>query len=116
MSEEIDLGLALLDHQLLDCDERRCGKVDDLAIEGGPGETPEVSAILVGPGVWPARAGWVGRLAALVGGGERIRIPWSEVTETHPHVKLRKTAPEYGLGRDEDRLRPFVERIPGSDR
>ena len=32
MSQELDLGLAILDHQLLDRDGRRCGIVDDLAI------------------------------------------------------------------------------------
>jgi hypothetical protein len=31
-------------------------------------------------------------------------------------VKLRKRAQEYGLGRGDDRLRPFIEHIPGSDR
>lgn len=30
MSEQIDLGLNLLDHQLIDFEGRRCGKVDDL--------------------------------------------------------------------------------------
>jgi hypothetical protein len=57
---EIDIGLGVLDHQLLDKDGRRCGKVDDLAIEGGPGQTPEVVAILAGPGYWAQRAGWIG--------------------------------------------------------
>ena len=53
---EFDIGLHVLDHQLLDKDGRRCGNVDDLAIEGGPGEVPEVVALLVGPGHWgPAR-------------------------------------------------------------
>jgi len=41
--KEIDIGLHVLDHQLLDKDGRRCGNVDDLAIEGGVGEVPEVS-------------------------------------------------------------------------
>lgn len=30
-------------------DGRRCGNVDDLAIEGGAGEVPEVVTLLVGP-------------------------------------------------------------------
>ena len=45
MSEELDLALGILDHQLLDCEGRRCGKVDDLAIEGRPGESAEVVAM-----------------------------------------------------------------------
>ena len=46
----IYLARNVLDHQLLDTDGRRCGNVDDLAIEGGPGESAVVVAILVGPG------------------------------------------------------------------
>ena len=74
---EIDIGLRVLDRQLLDKNGRRCGNVDDLAIEGGPGEEPEVVAILVGPGFWPQRAGWIG-------GGRRVRVAWSDVTRSTP--------------------------------
>ena len=116
MSDELDLGHAILDRQLLDRDGRRCGNVDDLAIEGGPGEPAEVVAILVGPDVWRQRAGWIGRVAAWVARGGRVRIPWSEVAEVSAHVKLKKTAPEYGLGRGDDRLRPYIEKIPGANR
>jgi hypothetical protein len=52
LTDSIDLGLNLLDHQLLDAEGRRCGKVDDLALEGGPGEELQLAAILSGPGVW----------------------------------------------------------------
>ena len=97
MSEQLDIGLRVLDHQVLDCDGRRCGKVDDLAIEGGPGEKAEVVAIFVGR-------------------RRRVRIPWTEVAEVNSGVELRGTAREYGLGRGDDRLRPWIERVPGSDR
>ena len=116
MSEELDLGLGILDHQLLDRDGRRCGKVDDLAIEGGPGEEAEVVAILCGPGVWRGRAGWLGRIAAWIGGGGRVRIPWDEVSEVEAAVKLKKRAGDYGLGRGDDRAERWVARIPGAGR
>jgi hypothetical protein len=116
LSKTVDLGLHLVDHQLLDSEERRCGNIDDLALEGGPGEKLEVVAILSGPGVWPQRAGLVGRIAAWIGGGNVIRIPWQEVSEVAAHVKLRKRAEELGLGRGDDRLRPLIAKIPGSDR
>ena len=115
MTKTIDLGLNLLDHQLLDAEGRRCGKVDDIALEGGPGEDLEVVAILCGPGVWRARAGWIGRIAAWLGGGVRVRIPWDEVDVVGSHVKLRRRAEELGLGRGDDRLRPYIEKIPGAD-
>jgi hypothetical protein len=113
----LDLGLSILDHQLLDSEGRRCGNVDDLAIEGGPGETPRVVAILVGPGYWGQRAGWIGRLASWIGGGRRVRVPWEEVAELKSaQVVLRKQAIELGLGRGDDRLRPYLEKIPGAHR
>jgi sporulation protein YlmC with PRC-barrel domain len=108
---EFDIALHVLDHQLLDADGRRCGKVDDLALEGD-----EVVAVLAGPGVWPARAGRLGRLAARIGGHRRVRVPWSEVEDVTAHVVLRKPAREYGLGNGDDRLRPYIERIPGANR
>jgi hypothetical protein len=116
MSEELDLALAVLDHQLIDCEGRRCGNVDDLAIEGGPGEKARVVAILSGPGVWRDRAGLLGRFAAWVGGGGRVRVPWEEVADVSSHVRLKKKASEYGLGRGDDLVRPWIERIPGANR
>ncbi|HUC35039.1 MAG TPA: hypothetical protein VMR48_05015 [Gaiellaceae bacterium] len=116
MSEELDLALGVLDHQLLDRDGRRCGNVDDLAIEGGPGEEAEVVAILSGPNVWRGRAGLLGRIAARLGGDRRVRVPWTEVDSVKSHVQLKQRAPDYGLGLGDDRLRPFIERIPGADR
>jgi hypothetical protein len=115
-TRKIDLGLLLVDHQLLDSEGRRCGNVDELALEGGPGEVLEVVAILSGPGTWRRRAGWLGRLAAWIGGGGTVRIPWEDVDTVAAHVRLRKRAETLGLGRGDDRLRPFIERIPGADR
>jgi sporulation protein YlmC with PRC-barrel domain len=109
--KKLHLGHNVLDHQLLDKDGRRCGNVDDLAIEEG-----EVTAILSGPGYWPNRAGRLGRLAGWIGRSKRVRIPWEEVTKVDSGVHLRGTASEYGLGSGDDRLRPLLERIPGANR
>ena len=108
---KIHLGHNILDHQLLDKDGRRCGNVDDLAIEDA-----DVVAIFSGPGYWPSRAGWLGRLAGWLGGSGRVRIPWDEVAKIDSAVHLRRTSTEYGLGKVDDRLRPFLERIPGARR
>jgi sporulation protein YlmC with PRC-barrel domain len=112
----MDLGLRILDHQLLDSAGRRCGKVDDLALEGGPGEPLRVVAILSGPGISPQRAGLLGRIAGWLGGGGTIRVPWEEVDQVAAHVKLCKRADQLGLGKGDDRLRPWIEKIPGADR
>jgi sporulation protein YlmC with PRC-barrel domain len=114
--EEIDIALKVLDHQLLDKDGRRCGKVDDLAIDGGAGEAPEVVAILCGPGYWAQRAGWIGRLAGWIGGGEKVRVEWSEVHKLDSAIQLKHQASELGLGRGDDSVRPYVDKIPGADR
>jgi hypothetical protein len=116
LSRTIDLGLIVVDHQLLDSDGRRCGNTDELALEGGPGESLEVVAILSGPGTWRRRAGPIGRFAAWLGGGRVVRIPWEDVETVAAHVKLRKPAQALGLGRGDDRLRPYIEKIPGADR
>jgi sporulation protein YlmC with PRC-barrel domain len=114
--KEIDIGLHVLDRQLLDKDGRRCGNVDDLAIEGGAGEVPEVVAILVGPGFWGQRAGWIGKVAGWIGGGRRVRVEWREVRKVESAVQLKRRASELGLGRGDDRLRPYIDKIPGAGR
>lgn len=110
---EIDLGLGLLDHQLLDSEGRRCGKVDDLELEGVGEGAPRVTAILTGPPAWRGR-GRLGRLAAAIARGRLVRVPWEEVEAVESAVKLRRPAAELRLGRGDDRARPLVERIPGS--
>jgi|SRR5438270_1626774 len=108
---KVHIGKNVLDHQLLDKNGRRCGNVDDLGIEDDV-----VVAIYSGPGVWPQRAGWIGRLAGWIGGGNRVRIPWDEVAKIDSAVHLKQTAADYGLGSGDDRLRPYLEKIPGSHR
>ena len=109
---EIDLGLGILDHQLVDSDGHHCGKVDDLELEGVRDGSPRVAAILSGPSAWRGR-GLLGRLAAAIGRGRAVRIPWEDVKEVHADVELRRPAEELGLAREE-RARRLVERIPGA--
>jgi hypothetical protein len=113
---ELHLGRNVLDHQLLDSEGRRCGNVDDLAIEGGAGEPAYVVAVLVGPGYWPQRSGRLGRLAGWIGGSRRTTIGWEEVSGVDSAVHLRGRAADYGLGAPDDRLRPLFEKLPGADR
>jgi sporulation protein YlmC with PRC-barrel domain len=110
---ELDLAFGLLDHQIVDAEGRRCGKVDELEIEGGPGETPQVRAILVGSGAWTDR-GLLGRLAVKLAGGEIVRVPWEVVADVRSAVELKTTAAELGLGRGDDRAADWVGRLPGS--
>ena len=113
--EEFDLALGLLDHQIVDGDGRRCGKVDDLELDAAPAERARVSAVLVGPRYWPGRLrGPLGRLLMRLGGGDGVRLPWEEVADVRSAVELRRRADELGLGRGDERARVLVGRIPGS--
>ena len=111
--EELDLGLGLLDHQLVDSEGRRCGNVDDLELEGVREGSPRVVAILVGPPVWRGR-GRLGRLAAWLAPGQTVRIPWEEVEAIDSAVHLKRTSQELRLGRGDDRARRWVDWFPGS--
>ena len=105
---EIDLGLGVLDHQLIDADGRNCGKADDLELDLGHADGPRVAAVLVGPPAWRGR-GAPGRLAAAL----TERSPWSEVEEVGAAVRLRCRAADVGLARGDLLLEPVVDRLPG---
>jgi sporulation protein YlmC with PRC-barrel domain len=109
----IDLALGVLDHQILDVDGRRCGKVDDLELDVEPGGPARVTALLVGPRYWRGRLrGPLGRLLARVGGDAGVKVPWDDVARVASAVELGKTAQELGLGRGDERLGPLIGRLP----
>jgi sporulation protein YlmC with PRC-barrel domain len=100
----IDLGLRLLDDQLLDSDEHRCGRVDDIQLKGGPGSRTEVAALLVGPGAWTTRLRQP--FSYVVDGlspDHMHVIPWTEVTAVGTAVHLSSTAEEIGLETNDGR-------------
>jgi len=113
MSETVDLALGILDHQLVDSEDFRCGKVDDLELEGLQDGSPRVETILVGAPAWRGR-GIMGRLAAALVRGRMVRVPWSEVSEVDSAVRLRKPSQELSLRRADQSARPLVEWIPGA--
>ena len=93
MSRPIDLGLGLLDHQIVDRDGRRCGKVDDLELAGVRDGRPVVVELLVGR-------------------RRQVHVPWDVVAKVDSAVHLKLRAEELRLGRGDDRLRPWFARIP----
>ena len=109
----IDLAEGLLDHQLVDSEGRRCGKVDDLELEGVRDGTPRVAAILTGPGAWRGR-GRVGALLSRLAGRRVVSVPWSDVAEVAAGVRLKKTAAELRLARGDRRAERWVEKLPGA--
>ena len=112
---EFDIGYRILDDDLIDSEGRRCGKVDDVEIEGSFGEEAHIAAIVAGPGAWPGRLpGFLREIAQKVFAREVVRVPWSAVDDVSAVVKLNKTASELRLGRGDDRARPLIDWLPGS--
>jgi sporulation protein YlmC with PRC-barrel domain len=93
LSRPIDLGLGLLDHQIVDRDGRRCGKVDDLEVAGVRDGKPVVAELLVGR-------------------RRKVHVPWDVVAKVDSAVHLKVRAEELGLGRADERLRPWLARLP----
>lgn len=120
--EYVDLYRQVLDHELLDADERPCGIVDDLEVEGGllrdgTNEPLRVTALLVGPGAWaPRLPALFARLAPRVFGDRCVRVPWSEVSVLGEHIKLRSRAAALGLSSADRRLGLIIAKLPGSER
>ena len=105
----------LLDEQILDCDGKRCGRVDDIELQGSP---PRITALLVGQGLYPRRLPKrLRRLARGLAGPERwgasaVRVPWEEVDEIDAALHLKGRAEELGLGEGDDPERWMVRRLP----
>jgi sporulation protein YlmC with PRC-barrel domain len=110
---QVDLGLRLLDDQLFDADDHRCGRVDDIQLNGGPGRRTEVSALLVGPGAWRGRLRRpFDHAVDAFDPGYMHCIPWSEVTRVGTSVGLSRPAHELGLETAEGRDVQWVDSPP----
>jgi sporulation protein YlmC with PRC-barrel domain len=95
---QVNLGLRLLDDQLFDSDEHRCGRVDDIQLKGAPGKRTDVSALLVGPGAWNGRLRRPFDYAVDALGPNYMHcVPWDEVTSVGTSVALARPAKELGL-------------------
>lgn len=96
---EIDLAYRLLDLDLIDSEGRRCGKVDEMELMGGPGELTYLAAIRTGPGVLPRRfPPRLRGLARRLFGGRWERVPSARIEDFSAAVTLNATARELGLG------------------
>jgi sporulation protein YlmC with PRC-barrel domain len=110
---QVNLGLRLLDDQLFDSEEHRCGRVDDIQLKGGPGKRTDVSALLVGPGAWPHRLRRpFDHAVDAFDPGFMHCIPWSEVTRVGTSVGLSRPAKELGLETAEGRSVVWVDSPP----
>ena len=109
-----DLAGDVLDHPVVDVDDFPCGMVDDIEIEGEPGEPLRVKALLVGPGAWVTRLPqWLRRATRKLVGDELVNVPWEQVQQVGTKVKLRLTASALGLGKADRNAERLMERLIG---
>jgi sporulation protein YlmC with PRC-barrel domain len=109
--DRIQLLSALYDLPLLDKDGNYCGIVDDVRLDGKPGEQLVVGALLVGPGAYAGRLpAWAQRLVRLVAGDRVTSVPWSEVDHVTSAVYLKQAANSLGLHVAENKARALVPR------
>jgi hypothetical protein len=108
---QIDLAYRLLDLDLVDSEGVRCGKVDDLVIDGAPGELAYVAAIRTGPTALVARFPVRLRpLAKRLFRGESTDVPSSAIDDFDATVELTETAKKLGLGEGDRKLADFFTR------
>lgn len=125
----IDAALELLDRQLIDCNDRLTGNVDDVEIalpegwpDSAPDELPVVTALLTGPGVLAERfGGRVGRGWAALhrrlhpASGEQGEIPFAKVRDIGSAIRLGTPKDEVASDRMEQWFRAHVvAKIPGA--
>jgi sporulation protein YlmC with PRC-barrel domain len=111
------LAYRLLDADLIDSDGRRCGRVDDIEIEGEPGSPAHVAAVLSGPAAFSRRIPRSLRPAASrLFGKVLVRVPWDAVDDLDTVLHLKRPGEELGLASGEAAAARLVERLPGSEK
>lgn len=114
IEELTQLGLELLDRQLVDPDGTLCGKVDDIRLEMRGGDAV-LSAILSGPGAWPDRLPrLLRRIARAILSRNVVAVPLSEVRSVDGAVHLKRRARDLGLGLGEDQAARWLRWLPGA--
>jgi hypothetical protein len=106
----------IVDGQLETVDDRRIGRVADLAGEWRADGILVLTDIVVGPEALARRvSGWLGILAwHLFRGRHEHRIPMSDVEEVGPTVRLRGKRADYPLtGADDWIVQHIIRFIPG---
>jgi sporulation protein YlmC with PRC-barrel domain len=116
MSEaQVNLGLQLLDDQLIDSNGGRCGRVDDVELRGEVGKRLRVEALLTGSGAWARRVPRpVSAVIPAVFSAWMVRIPWDVVKDVSTAVRLSQPGRELGIDTDDGReVRWVNEEVPG---
>lgn len=98
----IKLVSELLDLPLFDVEEKYCGIVDDVELEGGPGKDLKLTALLVGPGAYRARLPrWAMWLVKRIAGDRVVRVPMEKVHSIRSAVHMECPGRDLGLHKSE---------------
>jgi sporulation protein YlmC with PRC-barrel domain len=110
-TDQLKLVSQLLDLPIVDRDERACGIVDDIELEGGAGKETRIKALLVGPGAYRGRMPrWMFALVGAIAGKRIVRVPVGEIIEIGCTVKLKCTAQKLGLRKAENKAAAWIPR------
>jgi hypothetical protein len=117
VKRELLLMRDIVDNQLVDSQDERITKVAGVEVELREDARPIVRALLVGPEPLArrigSRAGWLVRW--ITGGRREVRIPWEQVENAGPEIKLNVLASATGATHAEDWVREkIISKIPGS--
>lgn len=111
LNDPVKLVSQLIDLPIIDRDERWCGIVDDVELDGAAGKPTRVHALLVGPGAYSGRMpAWLFAIVRALAGDRIVRVPAGDITEIGSVVKLGCTAEELGLHKTEDKARSWMPR------
>jgi hypothetical protein len=106
---QIKLVSQLLDLPLVDKDDRWCGVVDDVELEGSAGRQMRIKALLVGPGAYRGRLpAWLFAFVCRVAGDRVAKVPVARIEKIAAVVHLDCAAEKLGLHVTEDRVRPWI--------
>lgn len=112
LKDRVKLVSQLLDLPIIDRNERWCGIVDDVELEGSPGKVLRVKALLVGPGAYKGRIPpWLFWLTRRIAGERLVRVPVDQIIEIGAIVKLKSDAETLRLHLAEDRLRSWMPHV-----
>ena len=119
----LDVGLQLLDRQVIDADGQLLCKIDDLELELDENGRPYITAILVGPRALGPRLGgrlghWVAAIARRLADGQDPqppRIDFAHVTAIGNAIRLSRRRDELHVTSWETWVDThIISRIPGS--
>jgi sporulation protein YlmC with PRC-barrel domain len=113
-SEYIRLALRLLDEQIVDAEGRRCGRVEDLELDAGAGDTAWVVGMLCGATAWKRRL--PPRFSELFPGDPRglRRVTYEAIESIENEIHLRSSEGELSQAADTEAAPMAVSQLIGS--